>query len=362
MSDTFEKANRLWFHEGRTAAALAAYEEAVRETPNDPVLAFQLARVLWSLDRFDRARSMLEQAARHRKSLSASSQGLIDMWATMMQHPPERAFLELPPALLDRDQLEADPSPVWDWRTVADAAAARRMFGLASYALSRWDGAPIDVEEAKDIDHIETNRAIEENMLAQMYADREPPQAPVEVHGPPAERTHAEESGEVLPSRQTARPPISPAAPDEMPYPDLPTIPLVLIVRAEPIDGPAGVPTTLLASLGNPTDKAQIVNRRMLLNNLNAPGEIWLDVEGPEGYRNTRGFRVRAGEASNEFFISLAPSQTVEQSWNLDDYESMHVPGEYNVTLTYHNEAHQAPDGRPMAVGKAVGFIRVQRY
>lgn len=363
MNDTFEKANRLWFHEGRSHAALAAYEEALRETPDDPVLAFQLARVLWSMDRFNEARAMLNHAAMHRENLNASGQSVLDMWtAKLRQQPPERPFPKLMPALLDRDRLEVDALPVGDWRTIADAAAARRMFGLASYALSQWDGAPLDAEDAKEIDSIETNCEMEENMLAQMYANSEPSQATIEVNSPSEESAHVDESSEVLPSRQTAQPTVSPAAPAETLYPDLPTLPLILTVRVMPIDGPAGVPTTLAASLSNPTDKAQIVNRRMLLNNFNAPGEIWLDVDGPEGYLNTTGFRVRAGKASNEFFISLAPGQSVEQSWNLNDYESLHVPGEYKITLTYHNEAHQAPDGRPLAIGKAVGFIRVHRY
>ena len=120
--------------------------------------------------------------------------------------------------------------------------------------------------------------------------------------------------------------------------------------------------TTMEASLSNPTDKPQVVDRRMLVNHVNAPGEIWLDVDGPEGYRNMRGFRVRVGEASDEFFITLAPGESVEQSWDLDDYHSLHVPGDYDVTLTYHNEDDKAPDGRPMAIGKVIGSTRIRRY
>ena len=115
------------------------------------------------------------------------------------------------------------------------------------------------------------------------------------------------------------------------------------------------------AWLSNATDQPYLVNRRMLLNNVGAPGELWLDVDGPEGYRNTRGFRVRAGQASNEFFVTLAPGESVQQSWDLGDYESLHVPGDYTVTLTYHNKDPKAPDGRLMQIGNAVGSTHICR-
>jgi tetratricopeptide repeat protein len=359
MSTAFENANRLWFDEGRTAAALTAYEEALHETPADPVLAFQLARVLWSMDRFDRARSLLEQAGNNRERLSEGGQSVLEMWAAKLeQPPPERPFPQLTPTLLDRDALEAGAQRDWDWRTIADAASARRMFGLAAYAIEQWKAVPFDAEDAKDIGDIYTNRAMEQNMLTQMYAQAEQPTEPSAVK-PGKFETH--KSSNVVTSTETARPPASSKRPVETPHQELPTIPLILTVKATPIEGPVGVATTMEASLSNPTDKPYLVNRRMLLNNVNAPGEIWLEVDGPEGYRNTRGFRVRAGKASNEFFVTLGPGESVRQSWNLDDYHSLHVTGDYTVKLTYHNEDPAAPDGRPMAIGKAVGSVRLRR-
>jgi len=358
MSDTFERANRLWFHEGRTFEALAAYEEALRATPVDPVLAFQFARALWSMDRFDEARFLLEQARMHSSNLSATGQRLLESWRTkLQQRPPERPLPELPPALLDRDRLEAGPLPVSDWLTVADAAAARRMYGLALYALDRRGGVHIDAEDAMEMDHIETNRNIEETMLAQMYANSEPSQEPIEVQRSPIQSIPAQDRSVPPLPHQTARLPVSEDVPVE-----LPLLPLNLTVRVTPVEGRVGVPTTLVASLSNPTDTVQVVNRRLLLNHFNAPGEIWLDVQGPEGYRNTSGFRMRAGDAPNEFFVSLVPGQAVDQSWQLNDYQSLHVPGEYEVTITYHNEATRAPDGRLMAVGKVAGSTRFHRH
>lgn len=366
MSEAFEKANRLWFHEGRTAAALAAYEQALRETPADPVLAFQLARVLWSLDRFDRARSLLQQSANHRESLSEGGQSVLEMWiAKLEQPPPERPFAQLTPAMLDRDQLKEDAEADWDWRMIADAASARKMFGLAAYAIEQWEGVPLDAEDAKDIDDIETNRAMEENMLVQMYAQRGHPLTPTATTPATPDTDLAKSDSDFtsnvfLSPVETPRPSVSPAL--ESRDQDLPAMPMILTVKITPVEGPAGVPTMIEASLSNPTDKPQLVNRRMLLNHVGAPGEIWLDVDGPEGYQNMRGFRVRAGEASNEFFITLAPGESVDQSWSLDDYHSLHLPGDYKVTLTYHIEDDKAPDGRPVTIGKVVGFTHIRRY
>ena len=141
ISEAFEQANRLWFHEGRTAAALAAYKEALRQTPDDPVLAFQLARVLWSIDRFDEARSLLEQSANNREKLSEGGKSVLDMWIAKLEYPPERLFPQWTPAMLDRDELEKDASADRDWLTIADAASVRKMFGLASYAIEQWEDA-----------------------------------------------------------------------------------------------------------------------------------------------------------------------------------------------------------------------------
>ena len=367
MSEAFEKANRLWFHEGRTAAALAAYEEALSETPGDPVLAFQLARVLWSVDQFDRARSLLQQSANHQESLSEGGQSVLEMWIAKLEQPPERLFPQVTPAMLDRDQLEKDADADWDWRMIADAASVRRMFGLAAYAIEQWEGIPLDAEDAKDIDDIETNRAMEENMLVQMYEQRGPTVKPIATTPPKRDTGFAKSdpdyrSSVFLSPVETSQRSVSPSEALESPAPDLPALPLILSVRITPIEGPVGVPTMMEAELSNPTDDQQLVNRRMLINHVDAPGEMWLEVDGPESYRNMRGFRVRVGEASNEFFITLAPGESVDESWSLDDYHSLHVPGDYKITLTYHNEDDKAPDGRPMTIGKVVGFTHIRRY
>jgi hypothetical protein len=370
--DFFTKANRLWFREGRTAAALRAYQEALRAAPADPVVAFQLARVLWSLDRFDEARAALAQAFAHRDALSPVGLTVIESFQRRIQSRPQRYYPEFPPELLDRDRLETGASEVSDWRTVADAAASRDMFGLAVYALDRWTGTPIDAEDSKDIDRIETRRGTDERMLSEMRAGRRTgknivPQAGTakapDVRDISDSRDTRDLRGPLRPAEAPTQPlsPRSGAVPSHPESSKLPDLPLDFSLRIFPSEGPVGVETTLAATLTNPAPVVQVVNSRMLVNHVGQPGEVWLHVQGPPGYRNHVGYRVRAGQAPPEFFVSLAPGASVEQSWTLNQYQSMETPGEYILTATYHNETQYAPDGRGMVVGKVSATIRFHR-
>ena len=135
-----------------------------------------------------------------------------------------------------------------------------------------------------------------------------------------------------------------------------------LALRVSPAEAAVGTRTTLTAALTN-TGRAPItVNGRMLLNNVTGPGEVWIEVQGPRGYRNMRGFRLRAGQASNEHYVSLAPGASTEQSWELTDYQSLHMPGDYVITVTYHNEIDRAPDGRAVETGRVSASVRIRRH
>jgi hypothetical protein len=169
--DLFETANRLWFREGRTSKALAAYQQALETAPSDPVVAFQLARALSAFDRVTEARTIVERASAQRDRLSPFGQRALDRLRDRLAHPRETPFPDVPPASLDRDRLDAGALPIDDWRTIADAAAARGMHGLAVYAIDRWHGVPIDAEDARDLGTIQTTRDLEESVLPKMYAD-----------------------------------------------------------------------------------------------------------------------------------------------------------------------------------------------
>jgi hypothetical protein len=360
----FATANRLWFRDGRTAAALHAYVEARVVDPTDPRVAFQVARVVWSADRFDEARLLLEQANVARDRLTDTGRMVLDHWRLRLAgRPPLRRFPEWPWPLLDRDRLES--YPVDDWRVVAEAAADREMFGVALYAMRRWGREPADADEAEELARMERARDADEAVLGTMLATRRtarPGPRPAfpgggrrTVPGPGISAAPPPGGGPSpapLPPRQpephtAAGPAPVPDLPD---LPDLPALPLALDVRVAPADGPVGTPATLVATLSNPTSTPQPVNRRMLVDHPGGDGEVWLQVRGPDGYRNTRGFRVNAGPAPGEFLVDLRPGGSVEQSWALDDYESLHVAGEYEVTVTYHDDR-----------GKVAGTTRFRR-
>jgi hypothetical protein len=124
-----------------------------------------------------------------------------------------------------------------------------------------------------------------------------------------------------------------------------------LEVRVTPSDAPAGTPSTLEVSLHNPGPGSCTVNARLLLVPAGtAGGELELRVQGPPGYRNGVGFRVRAGDPGSEDFADLSPGERVGRCWPLGNYQSLHLPGDYQLTATYRNQVAHAPDGRPVVV------------
>lgn len=124
-----------------------------------------------------------------------------------------------------------------------------------------------------------------------------------------------------------------------------------LEARVTPGEAPVGTPTTLEVSLGNPGPGTGTVNARLLLVQAGAPGgELELRVEGPPGYRNGASFRTRAGEPEPEDFVDLPPGERVTRSWPLENYQSLHLPGDYHLTVTYRNQVARAPDGRSVVV------------
>ena len=167
MTGPFQEANRLWFREGRTARALDRYGAAAAVAPMDPVVAFQLARVLWAVDRYAEAREALARAHAHRDGLSNLGRVALDQWQRLSAHDPERHHPDLPPDQLDRDRLG---DYAGDWRRVAEAADERGMGGLAAYALERWGGVPLDAEDARDVERMLAIRDLEEALVGQLPA------------------------------------------------------------------------------------------------------------------------------------------------------------------------------------------------
>jgi hypothetical protein len=359
-SSAFDTANRLWYRDGRTIRALAAYEEAARAAPSDPVIAFQLARALSAFDRRDEARTALERAESQRDRLSPFGQRAVDRLRDHLDRPLDPPYPDLPPSSLDRDRIESS-GPPGGWLTVARAASAREMHGLAVYALDRSNAAPIDAEDARELGQISSRRDREEALLPNLYAARGAREA--SAHEPPHPSRVRVPVPTPLPPQDRPAParPVTPQSPSPVRQLDLPQLPLALSVRVMPERGRAGISTTVTARLINPTDQTIVVNRRLLLNHAGAPGEIWLEVNGPPGYRNRRDYHIRVGDADAKFFVPLAPGHSVEHSWTLNDYQSLDEPGPYEVRLTYHNEATRGADGSPMIAGAVSGSARFER-
>jgi len=158
-SRAFTDANRLWFDEGRTARALERYRQAAAERPEDPAVLLQYGLALWGMDRFDAASDLLFRALQQQHVLTERGRLLLEAWvAEFTEDPARRHYPELAPSELDRDRLTT-LEPDTDWRTLADAAAERRMFGVASFALERWGSVPVDADDARDLDALNSERA-----------------------------------------------------------------------------------------------------------------------------------------------------------------------------------------------------------
>lgn len=361
--DLFRRANHLWFQEGRTEKALRAYEEASQVLRRDPVVAFQHARVLWCVDRFDEARSQFSIAFAKRHEFDATGQAVIQHWHRQFHGPPpQRYFSQFPPTMLDRDHLDAKSLSEAEWRIVADAASSREMYGLAVYALSRWNGVPIDAEDAKDIGKIETNRDLDEAMLVEMNNRRSFLSKPETYQSAPQRSARGPGSNNPLCLERPIHNQLSadiPIQPSQRPMPY--NLPLNLCIAVSPEIGRVGIETTVVARLSNPTDLPQLINSRMLVNHFGQPGEVWFDLQCPDSYRNRVGYRIRVGHAPSEFIVYLEPGATVTKSWTLNDYQSLDTPGEYVLTVTYHNETATAPDSRALAVGQVSATARFRR-
>ncbi len=141
-------------------------------------------------------------------------------------------------------------------------------------------------------------------------------------------------------------------------------LPLKLEVVAVPAIAPVDAKLDLVVRLTNPLDESVVVNRRLLLLPLGMPerfGELALDVGGPPGYQNVREIHVRTGPPRPEDFVKLAPGEAVERSVPLWRYESLHVPGQYTLSVTYHNTVPFALEGHTALVGIATAQTMAER-
>jgi hypothetical protein len=101
--------------------------------------------------------------------------------------------------------------------------------------------------------------------------------------------------------------------------------------------------------LHNVSDQPLTVNGRMLLNHSSAPEpmrDISFDIVGPPGYFSLTVFHINAGRPGPEHFVELKPGESLERTYKLTKYYSLHSPGKYSVQVTYLNVTPHYAFGR----------------
>jgi len=149
--ELFEKANRLWFFEGQTRQAVDLYRQVLHTSPDDPVILFQWARVMWSREQPEDARRALQKAQAHSSLLSSHGAESIKMLEKSIQQ--SGGFKRKPPIpieALDVSQLQQKTLSSDDWMRVADAAQERGMYGVALYAFEQGKGSVVSFDEERE--------------------------------------------------------------------------------------------------------------------------------------------------------------------------------------------------------------------
>jgi hypothetical protein len=330
----FDEANRLWFGVGASGRALAQYEVAAHAAPNDPVIAFQLARARWALGRQEEVAPALAAAEAHAEALSSTGRSVLVQARPRLASPPS----EVPgidSGSLDAEVLEQRGLPADRWLDVAQAARERELYGLAAHATARVSSF-IDPELEREEHELRQAGRAAVSLLEAMRAEPRP--TVPDIFERRADEDRPVEPREPAAARRPARGPVAPA----------------LEIEIAPAVSTVDDDIVLTVALSNRTGELLAVNARLLLNNPGSPpgyGELSLSVDGPPGYANNTAFNVRAGPPSPGDFVVLEREASVERSYRLRDYESLDAPGSYRIWVTYRNDTADAVGGLPAFVG-----------
>jgi hypothetical protein len=349
----FVRANTLWFSEGVTHQALALYQEAATRDPTDAVTYYQLARALWALEQYERARVALTQAERHRDRLSERGQALLTAEIQHQSSPPSWRFaLPIPVSELDVAHLEAKDSASIPWLDIASVAKERQMYGLAAHALRRSGGGVHVRELDEDAREIEQAAGSALNCLYVMRTPEDQAILDALVLSPQPTQVNTPMPRPLSTALSAA---VQPHAPKSTgPLGHRQACPLAVAIQVLPHISPVDVPLQLEVTLTNRSSTPVAVNHRMLLNHPSTPpeyGEVYLNVEGPSGYENMVSYHVRAGSPGPQHFGVLAPGQSVTKSYALSKYESCDLAGRYRIWVTYRNTVRAFVKGLAVFLG-----------
>jgi hypothetical protein len=124
----------------------------------------------------------------------------------------------------------------------------------------------------------------------------------------------------------------------------------------------ARTPIPITVSIRNSSSRTITVNRRMAVNDINAPAaarDIAFDIRAASGKAVPFRWDVKIGPPESGDFGQLGPGRTEAATVDLADQFFLDQPGSYTVTAIYENLARGPIDpDKPDAGAKDVGAVR----
>lgn len=359
----FEKANQLWFIEGRTNKALEMYKKALKINPEDPVILYQTARVMWAFCQSNEAMDLIKKAEQHMNRLNKFGKEILyELKQKVLKLKPLTfdKLVQVKDSEMDMEHLKKMNISAAQWSRISIAAKERDMFGLAFCALQHSSGPFLDFDLAKDQHEALYEAELNMDLLDEMdtepdYNDQKNLDKTII---PPLSRAKPVEPDKTIPvikKHTSLAPELTRPKPAAIPQTD--SYPLRLDISVTPQQSIVGEKLFLKTFLKNVSQKSAAVNKRLLLNRSNVPagyGEIFLNVEGPPEYQNQVRFNIRAGLPDKDQFDLLAPNESIEKSYQLWKYESFHVPGTYKIWITYQNTVECKVKNIPVFTGTII--------
>jgi hypothetical protein len=369
----FKKANRLWFIDGYTNQAADLYGQALQHAPDDAAICFQLGQVWWAFGDIDRARAMAAMADKNRHRLNKLGQRKLDqLKEKLAAWPPDWRFSPVDNHDLDIERLEQKNLSTNQWLQIAYAAKERGLFGVARRAFAYAEESYTDFDLIRDREEMAYEADLNLGILAEIRSEptsaatKHKPKPKPRSLPPPAKPTQPDASATENQPTQTGE--RQTTLPISRPRPGTGQYPVQLDIAVVPERSIIGAEIELTVVLTNISEQTIAVNKRMLLNRPDVSpgyGEIFLYVTGPEGYQNKARFTIRTGPPTANHFTLLSTGQSIRKSFRLWKFESLHLPGNYEIVVVYHNGVAYTVKGIQAFAGTvtshAFSFVRILR-
>ncbi|NJR62825.1 MAG: tetratricopeptide repeat protein [Cyanobacteria bacterium CRU_2_1] len=165
----FDDANYLWFYEGLTQQAIATYKEALTLDNQNPVVAYQLAKALYSIGEREEALNYLNIAEQHRDRLSEQGQQYLDEFKEQyMADALGQVEHSFPASQFDIAQLEQKRLTRREWFRIALEAYELELYGVALRAYELYEGDFVDFDLMKDEEEVRYQIELNLGMLEEM--------------------------------------------------------------------------------------------------------------------------------------------------------------------------------------------------